>query len=90
MTHRSADSGSDELPPVGLCQLLNITTLQAAAVEHKVSVHITFAVRDGRGYLLGADASEQLRRLNLVEFSFYLGFPVLQIAERMTHTHTHT
>eukprot|EP00066_Takifugu_rubripes_P026343 XP_011615609.1 PREDICTED: UPF0606 protein KIAA1549 homolog [Takifugu rubripes] len=62
-------------------QLLNITRLQAAVVEHKVSIDITFAVRDGRDYLLGSDVSERLRKLNLVEFSFYVGFPVLQIAE---------
>ncbi|TWW53886.1 UPF0606 protein KIAA1549 [Takifugu flavidus] len=62
-------------------QLLNITRLQAAVVEHKVSIDITFAVRDGRDYLLGSDVSEHLRKLNLVEFSFYVGFPVLQIAE---------
>lgn len=51
----------------------------------KVPVDVTFAVRDGRGYLPGSEVSEHLRKLSLVEFSFYIGFPVLQIAERMTH-----
>lgn len=51
-------------------------------VEPKVSVDITFAVRDGRDYLLGSEISKHLRKLNLVEFSFYIGFPTLQIAER--------
>lgn len=53
--------------------------------EQKVTVEITFAVRDGRDYLLGSEVSEHLRKLSLVEFSFYVGFPVLQIAERKTH-----
>lgn len=54
--------------------------------EQKVTVEITFAVRDGRDYLLGSEVSEHLRKLSLVEFSFYVGFPVLQIAERKTLT----
>lgn len=55
------------------------------SVEPKVSVDITFAVRDGRDYLLGSEISQHLRKLSLVEFSFYIGFPVLQIAERKSH-----
>uniref|UniRef100_A0A3Q1H7S3 Uncharacterized protein n=1 Tax=Anabas testudineus TaxID=64144 RepID=A0A3Q1H7S3_ANATE len=63
-------------------QLLNITLgMLRPAVNQKVPVDITFAVRDGRGYLLGTEASEHLRKLSLVEFSFYVGFPALQIAE---------
>uniref|UniRef100_A0A3B3Z2L6 Uncharacterized protein n=1 Tax=Poecilia mexicana TaxID=48701 RepID=A0A3B3Z2L6_9TELE len=50
-------------------------------VQQKVPVDITFAVRDGRGYLAGSEVSEHLRKLSLVEFSFYVGFPALQIAE---------
>lgn len=66
-------------------QLLNITLgMLRPAVNQKVPVDITFAVRDGRGYLLGTEASEHLRKLSLVEFSFYVGFPALQIAERTT------
>ena len=64
--------------------------MKQLAVKQKVPVDITFAVRDGRGYLFGSEVSEYLRKLSLVEFSFYIGFPALQIAERMTHTHTHT
>lgn len=66
-------------------QLLNITlSVGRPVVTQKVPVDITFAVRDGRGYLLGTEVSEHLRKLSLVEFSFYVGFPALQIAERMT------
>lgn len=52
--------------------------------EQKVPVDITFAVRDWRGFILGSEVSEHLRKLSLVEFSFYVGFPALQIAERTT------
>ncbi|XP_051801977.1 UPF0606 protein KIAA1549-like isoform X3 [Acanthochromis polyacanthus] len=63
-------------------QLLNITMgVARPAAEQKVPVDITFAVRDGRGYLPGSGVSEHLRKLTLVEFSFYVGFPALQIAE---------
>ncbi|KAM7378643.1 hypothetical protein PAMA_013518 [Pampus argenteus] len=63
-------------------QLLNITMgITQSAAEQKVPVDITFAVRDGRGYLPGSEVSEHLRKLSLVEFSFYVGFPALQIAE---------
>lgn len=43
---------------------------------------IVFAIRDRSGFLNGSEVSEQLRNLSVVEFSFYLGFPVQQIAER--------
>lgn len=67
-------------------QLLNITmSVAQPAAEQKVPVEITFAVRDSRGYLPGSEVSEHLRKLSLVEFSFYVGFPVLQIAERTAH-----
>lgn len=45
-------------------------------------VSIVFAIRDRYGFLNGSEVSEQLRNLSVVEFSFYLGFPVQQIAER--------
>lgn len=65
--------------------MLNITTGTVQPAEKgKVPVDIIFAVRDGRGYLPGSEVSEHLRKLSLVEFSFYLGFPALQIAERTT------
>ncbi|XP_061922769.1 UPF0606 protein KIAA1549 [Entelurus aequoreus] len=71
------------LEPGGVSvQLLNITLSSARpVVEQKVPVDITFAVRDGRGYLLGSEVSQHLWKLSLVEFSFYVGFPALQIAE---------
>ncbi|XP_075328501.1 UPF0606 protein KIAA1549 isoform X2 [Odontesthes bonariensis] len=63
-------------------QLLNITMgVARPAAAQKVPVDVTFAVRYGRGYLSGPEVSEHLRKLSLVEFSFYIGFPVLQIAE---------
>uniref|UniRef100_UPI0037E76C52 UPF0606 protein KIAA1549 n=1 Tax=Semicossyphus pulcher TaxID=241346 RepID=UPI0037E76C52 len=63
-------------------QLLNVTmSLTRLGAGQKIPVDITFAVRDGRDYLPGSEVSEHLRKLNLVEFSFYVGFPALQIAE---------
>ncbi|XP_015243211.1 PREDICTED: UPF0606 protein KIAA1549-like isoform X2 [Cyprinodon variegatus] len=63
-------------------QLLNITMgVARPASGRKVPVDITFAVRDGRGYLPGSEVSDHLRKLSMVEFSFYVGFPALQIAE---------
>ncbi|XP_064175116.1 UPF0606 protein KIAA1549-like isoform X2 [Anguilla rostrata] len=67
--------------------ILNVTTSAPRAQrQQRAPVDITFAVRDGGGggggdYLRGSDVSAHLRLLNMVEFSFYLGFPVLQIAE---------
>lgn len=45
-------------------------------------VDITFVVRDAQGYILGSEVSSHLRHLSMVEFSYYLGYPVQQIAER--------
>lgn len=45
-------------------------------------VDITFTVRGSRGYLTGSEVSNALMKLTVVEFSYYMGFPVLQIAER--------
>ncbi|XP_049430723.1 UPF0606 protein KIAA1549 isoform X1 [Epinephelus fuscoguttatus] len=44
-------------------------------------VDITFTVRSSRGYLMGSEVSNALMKLTMVEFSYYMGFPVLQIAE---------
>ncbi|XP_070827571.1 UPF0606 protein KIAA1549 isoform X1 [Chaetodon trifascialis] len=44
-------------------------------------VDITFCVRGSRGYVMGSDVSGALMKLTVVEFSYYMGFPVLQIAE---------
>ena len=46
---------------------------------------ITFTVRGSRGYLMGSEVSNALMKLTMVEFSYYMGFPVLQIAERKYH-----
>ncbi|XP_036376468.1 UPF0606 protein KIAA1549-like [Megalops cyprinoides] len=62
--------------------IVNITMNSPKAQrQHRAPVDITFAIRDANGYLRGSDVSGHLRLLSVVEFSFYLGFPVLQIAE---------
>ncbi|KAL1257025.1 hypothetical protein QQF64_012570, partial [Cirrhinus molitorella] len=63
--------------------ILNITTspMDMTQRQQKVPVEITFAVRDIRGYVPGTEVSSQLRQLSVVEYSYYLGFPVQQIAE---------
>ncbi|KAI7791994.1 UPF0606 protein KIAA1549 isoform X2 [Triplophysa rosa] len=62
--------------------IVNITSsLPKGQRQQKAPVDITFAVRDSQGYLTGADVSAHMRQLSAVEFSFYLGFPTLQIAE---------
>ncbi|XP_075359249.1 UPF0606 protein KIAA1549 homolog isoform X2 [Mycteria americana] len=62
-------------------QILNITLSKPGVAFRKGPVSIVFAVRDRYGFLNGSEVSEQLRNLSVVEFSFYLGFPVQQIAE---------
>ncbi|KAM7414185.1 hypothetical protein PAMA_019144 [Pampus argenteus] len=44
-------------------------------------VDITFTVSASRGYLTGSEVSNALMKLTMVEFSYYMSFPVLQIAE---------
>ncbi|XP_052386813.1 UPF0606 protein KIAA1549 [Carassius gibelio] len=63
--------------------ILNVTMshVDTAAQQQKVPVEITFAVRDIRGYVPGTEVSTQLRQLSVVEYSYYLGYPVWQIAE---------
>ncbi|XP_041832990.1 UPF0606 protein KIAA1549 [Melanotaenia boesemani] len=81
MAYAVAQRRSHEVGNVTV-QLLNITMAVALPdAAHKIPVDITFAVRDGRGYLPGSEVSEHLRKLSQVEFSFYIGFPVQQIAE---------
>uniref|UniRef100_A0A8C8HGQ0 Uncharacterized protein n=1 Tax=Oncorhynchus tshawytscha TaxID=74940 RepID=A0A8C8HGQ0_ONCTS len=60
--------------------ILNITMNQPSS-QQREPVDVTFAVRGAIGYLKGSEVSNHLRLLNMVEFSYYLGFPVLQIAE---------
>ncbi|XP_059672885.1 UPF0606 protein KIAA1549 homolog [Gavia stellata] len=62
-------------------QILNITMSRPRVAFRQGPVSIVFAVRDRYGFLNGSEVSEQLRNLSVVEFSFYLGFPVQQIAE---------
>ncbi|NWH74488.1 K1549 protein, partial [Piaya cayana] len=62
-------------------QILNITLSRPGAAFRQGPVSIVFAIRDRSGFLNGSKVSEQLRNLSVVEFSFYLGFPVQQIAE---------
>ncbi|XP_026084571.1 UPF0606 protein KIAA1549-like isoform X3 [Carassius auratus] len=62
--------------------IVNITSsLPKGQRQQKAPVDITFAVRDSKGFLMGSDVSGHMRQLSAVEFSFYLGFPTLQIAE---------
>ncbi|XP_064011544.1 UPF0606 protein KIAA1549 homolog isoform X2 [Pogoniulus pusillus] len=62
-------------------QILNITLSSPRAAFRQGPVSIVFAIRDRYGFLNGSEVSEQLRNLSVVEFSFYLSFPVQQIAE---------
>ncbi|XP_071407198.1 UPF0606 protein KIAA1549 homolog isoform X2 [Pithys albifrons albifrons] len=62
-------------------QILNITLSRPGVAFRQGPVSVVFAIRDRSGFLNGSEVSEQLRNLSVVEFSFYLGFPVQQIAE---------
>ncbi|XP_043981997.1 UPF0606 protein KIAA1549 isoform X1 [Gambusia affinis] len=64
--------------------ILNITTATNRYGEQqmmKQPVDIIFTVSGSRGYLMGSKVSNALMKLTMVEFSYYIGFPVLQIAE---------
>ncbi|XP_054890923.1 UPF0606 protein KIAA1549 isoform X4 [Poeciliopsis prolifica] len=62
--------------------ILNITTNRYGEQQlARQPVDITFTVSGSRGYLVGSKVSNALMKLTMVEFSFYIGFPVLQIAE---------
>ena len=61
-------------------QIVNIT--MAGPGRQQQPVNIFFAVRGSGGYLLGSEVTNLLLRLTMVEFSYYMGFPVLEIAER--------
>ncbi|CAK7295564.1 UPF0606 protein KIAA1549 [Vulpes lagopus] len=62
-------------------QILNITMGASRPAPRRGPVNIIFAVRGAQGFLNGTEVSQLLRNLSVVEFSFYLGYPVLQIAE---------
>ncbi|XP_068170141.1 UPF0606 protein KIAA1549 [Antennarius striatus] len=64
--------------------IINITMAAPKDQEQQLVRHpvdITFTVRGSRGYLMGSEVSNALMKLTMVEFSYYMGFPVLQIAE---------
>uniref|UniRef100_A0A3Q2NWV2 UPF0606 protein KIAA1549-like n=1 Tax=Fundulus heteroclitus TaxID=8078 RepID=A0A3Q2NWV2_FUNHE len=64
--------------------ILNITVAANNRAEQHLErqpVDITFAVSGSRGFLMGTKVSNALMKLTVVEFSYYIGFPVLQIAE---------
>ncbi|XP_037623029.1 UPF0606 protein KIAA1549 isoform X5 [Sebastes umbrosus] len=64
--------------------ILNITMAAPKYQEQRLvrqPVDMTFTVRGSRGYLVGSEVSNALMKLTMVEFSYYMGFPVLQIAE---------
>ncbi|KAM4733393.1 UPF0606 protein KIAA1549 isoform 4-T4 [Anableps anableps] len=64
--------------------ILNITMAANKYGEQQLvrqPVDITFTVGGSRGYLMGSKVSNALMKLTMVEFSYYIGFPVLQIAE---------
>ncbi|XP_075414834.1 UPF0606 protein KIAA1549 homolog [Tenrec ecaudatus] len=62
-------------------QILNVTMGPSRMAARRGPVTIVFAVRSAQGFLNGSEVSELLRNLSVVEFSFYLGFPTLRIAE---------
>ncbi|XP_054420038.1 UPF0606 protein KIAA1549 homolog [Pteronotus mesoamericanus] len=62
-------------------QILNVTVGSSRVAARRGPVNIVFAVRSTQGFWNGTQVSELLRNLSVVEFSFYLGYPVLQIAE---------
>ncbi|XP_045352364.1 UPF0606 protein KIAA1549 homolog [Leopardus geoffroyi] len=62
-------------------QILNVTMGASRPAPRRGPVNIVFAVRGAQGFLNGTEVSQLLRNLSVVEFSFYLGYPVLQIAE---------
>ncbi|XP_073506599.1 UPF0606 protein KIAA1549 homolog isoform X2 [Phyllobates terribilis] len=66
-------------------QIVNISSSASRLGNWKAPVTVSYAVRERNGFLNGSDVSDQLRNLSLVEFSFFLGFPVKQIAEPSTY-----
>lgn len=62
-------------------QIVNVTIASPRVAPRRGPVNIIFAVKGSKGFLNGSEVSDLLRNLTVVEFSFYLGYPVLQIAE---------
>ncbi|KAL0968498.1 hypothetical protein UPYG_G00267660 [Umbra pygmaea] len=69
--------------------IINIT-MNWPRSQQREPVDVTFAVRGSAGFLKGSEVSNHLRLLNMVEFSYYLGFPVLQIAEPFQYPELNT
>uniref|UniRef100_A0A8C4Z1K5 Si:ch211-1e14.1 n=1 Tax=Gadus morhua TaxID=8049 RepID=A0A8C4Z1K5_GADMO len=69
-------------------QIVNIT--MAGPGRQQQPVNIFFAVRGSGGYLLGSEVTNLLLRLTMVEFSYYMGFPVLEIAEPFHYAELNT
>lgn len=70
---------------LSVSQILNITKASPQYQDQRLvrqPVDITFTVKGPNGYLLGSEVSNALLELTTVEFSYYMGFPVQQIAER--------
>ncbi|XP_068595703.1 UPF0606 protein KIAA1549 [Brachionichthys hirsutus] len=64
--------------------IINITMAAPKYQEQplvRLPVDITFTIRGSKGYLTGSEVSNALMTLTMVEFSYYMGFPVLQLAE---------
>nr|XP_020458625.1 UPF0606 protein KIAA1549-like [Monopterus albus] len=64
--------------------IVNITIAATKYQEQrsvKQPVDIIFTVLSSMDYLMGSEVSNALMKLSMVEFSYYMGFPVLQIAE---------
>ncbi|XP_067359181.1 UPF0606 protein KIAA1549 isoform X3 [Channa argus] len=53
-------------------------------------VDIIFTVNGSAGHLTGSEISNALMKLTMVEFSYYMGFPVLQIAEPFDYPELNT
>ncbi|KAK2841988.1 hypothetical protein Q5P01_012188 [Channa striata] len=65
-------------------QIVNITMDAPKLQEQRLvrqPVDIIFTVNGSAGHLTGSEVSNALMKLTMVEFSYYMGFPVLQIAE---------
>uniref|UniRef100_A0A4W4E3X4 Uncharacterized protein n=1 Tax=Electrophorus electricus TaxID=8005 RepID=A0A4W4E3X4_ELEEL len=64
-------------------QVLNITLSPVTKTQRQLTgpIDITFLVCEAHGYILGSEVSTLLRQLSVVEFSYYIGYPVQQIAE---------
>uniref|UniRef100_A0AAV2L176 Uncharacterized protein n=1 Tax=Knipowitschia caucasica TaxID=637954 RepID=A0AAV2L176_KNICA len=72
-----------KMSPNFTVHIVNIThsPLKSQGQLARQPVDIVFTVRGSRGHVTGSEVSDALLKLTMVEFSYYMGFPVLQIAE---------